>query len=231
MPLVPDQRRDVPALTPWAVVGVLIGYMLGMNLHDQVVGYLLGAFALLMAAKGLHEIFYKLDDIPVIYQKDCPDEHARQQTDPGSEAKDELSGVLDDDQAVADEANDIIKNGLLGLPMGLVSGILGISGGVIEVPLQRYFAGISLRNAIANSSVMVFWASLSAAIVSLYYGRYTGAIADWTTPFGLALIMIPSSYLGGMLGARLLKHVSIEILNWSYVGLMLLIGTKMLIGQ
>ena len=78
---------------------------------------------------------------------------------------------------------------------------------------------------------MVFWASLSAAIVSLFYGTYTGAIAEWTTPFGLALIMIPSSYLGGMLGARMLKHVSVEVLNWIYVAMMLMVGTKMLVGH
>ncbi len=114
--------------------------------------------------------------------------------------------------------------------MGLMSGLLGISGGVIEVPLQRYIAGISLHNAIANSSVLVLWTSLSAAIVSLLHGTAIGAF-EWQTPIGLALIMIPSSYLGGMLGARLLKHVSVDLLNWIYASLMLLVGVKMLFGQ
>ena len=221
----------VKALIPWTIGGVLLGYMLGTALDDQVVGYLLGVFALLMAAKVLHEIYYEEEDVAAVYQEGFSAAHGSEQSkQAGAESLDDLIDTLDTKESKEKTSSDLMHNGLLGLPMGLVSGLLGISGGVIEVPLQRYFAGISLRNAIANSSVMVFWASLSASIVSLFHGTAIG-IFEWKTPLGLALIMIPSSYLGGMLGARLFKHVSVTILNWVYVGLMLIVGIKMLFGQ
>ncbi len=219
---------NVRRLTPWAIGGVLIGYALGAALNDQVVGHLLGVFALLMAAKVLHEIYHKAEDVPVIYDQVSLAEASYQEKEA---SVDDLLDTLDTEEVPVKSANgNLIQNGLLGLPMGLVSGLLGISGGVIEVPLQRYFAGISLRNAIANSAVVVFWASLCASVVSLLHGTTIGAF-EWKVPLSLALIMIPSSYLGGMLGARLLKHVSTSLLNWVYVGLMLLVGVKMLFGQ
>ena len=112
--------------------------------------------------------------------------------------------------------------------MGLVSGLLGISGGVVQVPLLRYLEDIRWKNAIANSSIMVFSASLVAAVVSLIHGTVIGAY-DLMQPLGLAMVLIPTSYLGGVLGARWLKMVSVDGLKWLYAGLMLVIGIKMLI--
>ena len=222
--------REVLSITPWAVGGVLIGYFVGTELDDFVIGYLLGIFALLSAAKALHEIYTKHVDPPVIYRTP---EH-RPEKDVDGDDLDVLADAIDAppqaETKKSDTRSSLFKSGMLGLPMGMVSGVLGISGGVVEVPLQRYLANISLRNAIANSSVMVFWTSLSAAIVSFAHGTSIGAF-EWQTPFGLALIMIPSSYVGGLLGANLLKHVSANKLRWIYAVLMLIVGIKMLFGQ
>lgn len=212
--------------TPWAVVGVLIGYALGSRLDDRMLGYLLGLFALLMATKTLHELFHHIED--------DHDELAPVNPEPASSSLD-----LDPFEAlqagVPRKSPDTLgtslnQRGLLGIPMGMISGLLGISGGVIEVPLQQRVAGIPLRNAIANSSVMVFWVSLTAAIVSLIHGNNLGAF-EWQTPVSLALIMIPSSYFGGTLGARALRFITAENLKWVYVAIMLAIGIKMLFAQ
>ncbi|MEO5341941.1 MAG: TSUP family transporter [Gammaproteobacteria bacterium SHHR-1] len=222
-------------LIPWAVAGVILGYMVGSKLDDQVIAYLLGFFALLMAAKTLHEIFHDEEDMQIVFEQ-------KGDLDPGERVSDRealgeiLEGIQDsgaDDQAKAPAAkgrSDLLSNGVLGVPMGLVSGLLGISGGVIEVPLQRHLANISLQNAIANSSVMVFWASLAAAVVALVHGSSIGAF-EWQKVLGIALVMIPSSYIGGMLGAKMLPHLPTHKLRWVYVALMLLIGVRMLFGQ
>lgn len=213
----------VKQLTPWAVAGVLLGLLLGTELDDTVIGYLLGIFALLIAAKTLHEVTQRDDEEleTVIANSAAPSKRGDHSA---------LEDALHRSAPAAGELSPTVKNGLLGLPMGLVSGLLGISGGVIEVPLQRYYARIALHNAIANSAVMVFWASLTAAVVSLIYGNKIGAF-EWETPFTIALIMIPTSYLGGMLGARLLSHISPDKLKWLFAGLMFVVGIKMLFAQ
>ena len=225
----------VKGLVPWAVVGVIVGYLIGSKLDDQVVGYMLGLFALLMAAKTLHEIFQGEEEQEIIYSTDGSRESEVDTSE--TAAYDSVEAMMESmdaetsrDKGISRGRSALLENGILGIPMGLVSGILGISGGVVEVPLQRHFAKISLHNAIANSSVMVFWASLAAAVVSLVHGSTIGAF-EWQTPLGIALIMIPSSYIGGMLGAKMLRHIQVDKLKWIYVALMLVVGIRMLFGQ
>jgi uncharacterized membrane protein YfcA/S1-C subfamily serine protease len=225
--------RVVP-LIPWAVAGVILGYMVGSKLDDQVIAYLLGIFALLMATKTLHEIFHDEEDMQIVFEQKGDQEPSERMSN--REALGEILETIEestpgsDAERSAKGQTDLLQNGLLGVPMGLISGLLGISGGVVEVPLQRHLANISLQNAIANSSVMVFWASLAAALVALFHGSSIGAF-EWQKVLGIALVMIPSSYIGGMLGAKMLPHLPTHKLKWVYVALMLLIGVRMLFGQ
>ncbi|KAF0191445.1 MAG: trypsin-like serine protease [Gammaproteobacteria bacterium] len=216
---------NVRALAPWAVVGVVVGYFIGNSVGEVVIYYMLGIFALLMAIKAFMEIF--VDDQEQILIKDPSD--ARRASD--DEIMDDLlaTGNGDQDEQVSfiGTPENATKHAALGLPMGLISGILGISGGVVEVPLQRYLGKVPLRNAIANSSVLVFWASVGGAIVAFSHGISTGLI-EWQTPITLALIMIPGAYFGGILGAKLMKVLPIVALKWLYMAIMLAIAVKML---
>ncbi len=209
----------VRALVPWAVGGIVAGYFIGNAIGDDAVAVLLGVFALLMAAKGLHEIF-----------ADHPEEilvrtGLGNPGNPGDALDDLLKGGMGADRP--DVLRDHMKSAGMGLPMGLVSGILGISGGVVEVPLQRFFGGLSLQNAIANSSVLVFWASVSGALVAFVHGIYSGLI-EWHAPLTLALIMIPGAYVGGIIGAKLMKILPAVVLKCFYTAIMAAISVKML---
>lgn len=217
---------NVRALAPWAVVGVVIGYFIGNAVGDVVVYYMLGVFALLMAVKAFMEIF--VGDQDNILVKD-PDD-ARRATDDEilDEMLDSRAGGQQEKMSFLGTPETATKHAVLGLPMGLISGILGISGGVVEVPLQRYLGKVSLRNAIANSSVLVFWASVGGALVAFSHGISTGLI-EWQAPFELALIMIPGAYIGGILGAKLMKVLPIVALKWIYMTIMLAIAVRMLL--
>jgi uncharacterized membrane protein YfcA len=111
--------------------------------------------------------------------------------------------------------------------MGLVSGILGISGGVVEVPLQRYIGRTSLQNAIANSSVLVFWASVAGTLVAFSHGISRGLI-DWQAPIVLSMLMIPGAYVGGLIGAKLMRSLPTVALKSIYAVIMAGIAVKML---
>ncbi|MEO5374201.1 MAG: TSUP family transporter [Alphaproteobacteria bacterium] len=215
--------ENVRALAPWGVAGVVIGYFIGNAIDDTIVAIVLGVFAMLMAMKGLHEIFYDRKDEEILVAR-------------GVGTRKPAASGLDVD-ALFDETRqrhprpeprlDHVHNAGLGLPMGLISGILGISGGVVEVPLQRFFGGMSLQNAIANSSVLVFWASVGGAAVAFIHGITTGLI-DWQAPLSLALIMIPGAYVGGLIGAQVMKVLPQIALKWIYTAIMLATSIKLL---
>ncbi|MEI7608360.1 MAG: TSUP family transporter, partial [Rhodospirillaceae bacterium] len=197
---------EVKSLAPWAVVGVVAGYFIGNAISDRIIEILLGLFAVMISVKAAHEVLgTRGDDILLAKNGDAgradsdDDDEAAAATPPGD--------TFDDDSAPARPASSLealAKPALLALPMGVISGILGITGGVIEVPLQHYVGKIPLKNAIANSAVLVFCASLTGTILAFVHGTATGII-DWRTPLTLAAILIPASFAGGIIGAHLTK--------------------------
>jgi|GEM_PF-256594 len=213
----------VKSVTPWACVGVVGGYFIGNELGDRSIGMLLGVFAALMTLKGLQELLNKNQEEVIL------------RTDGGevitAESEDGIEDMINLDEDSPAPSHEVMieqaSKAFLGLPPGLISGILGISGGVVSVPMQRIFVGASLHNAIANSSVIVFWASLTGAIVAFAHGVPAGLI-DVKAPLTISAIMIPGAYVGGLLGAKLMKMLPAQVLRGVYTAIMAAVAVKML---
>jgi len=112
---------------------------------------------------------------------------------------------------------------LLGVPMGFFSGVLGISGGVVEVPLQRVVLKLPIKQAIANSSGVVFLTSIFGIFLSLGDGTITGSF-DWQFPILVAMFVIPGSIIGGQLGAYLTLRVPAQVVKLVFAVVMLVIS-------
>ncbi len=93
----------------------------------------------------------------------------------------------------------------VGLPTGLLGGLLGIGGGVLAVPLQQVLLRVPLRRAIANSAATIIPLSLIGAT----YKNYSNALAGiaFVDALRLAALLIPTAMVGGYLGGRL-THVA-----------------------
>ncbi len=91
---------------------------------------------------------------------------------------------------------------LVGVPTGLVSGLLGVGGGLIAVPAQHLLLGIPLRQAIGNSAATICGLSLIGAALKNYHwwaAHDHGSFA----PLVIAAIVVPTAVLGGLIGSRL----------------------------
>ncbi|CAK0756092.1 TSUP family transporter [Gammaproteobacteria bacterium] len=208
-------------LIPWAMGGMVLGYFIGNVLSTTIIQWLLGGFALMLGVKMLVEISETQVNPPL------EDEEFSPGIQPGFlNRMQRYFGTRDLKQAPAGEMSPIAMHGWLGLPMGVISGILGITGGVVEVPLQRYLAKMPLRNAIANSATLVFFASLVGSAVALFHGTHNGSF-EWQTPVLMALILTPGAYLGGMVGAWLTVVMPLNTLRWIYASLMFVIAGRM----
>ncbi|OSM08631.1 magnetosome protein MamO [Magnetofaba australis] len=193
-------------MAPWAIVGMVAGYFIGNLLDASVIRILLGLFAAVLAIKMFSELWEQ-------YRQKHPGPHW-------------LDGEIIDEEAIR-RIPHLLREGLLGLPMGLISGLLGITGGVVEVPLQRYVNRVPMKIAIANSAVLVFFASSVGSFVAMIHGVQSGAF-EASAPIIMALILLPGAYVGGMIGAWLTTVAPMNALRWIYAILMVVIAARML---
>lgn len=103
---------------------------------------------------------------------------------------------------------------------GMVSGLLGVGGGFIKVPVMYAIMGAPLGVATATSNFMV--GITAAASVFVYYGR--GDIHP--------LVVIPTAlgvFAGAMLGAFILPRLRVAWLRLGLLGLLVIMGVQMLL--
>lgn len=104
------------------------------------------------------------------------------------------------------------------LVAGAISGLLGVGGGIIKVPVLNAFCGIPIRVAAATSAFMI--GVTGAASAFLYFGR--GDIALPLTA-GVAIGALP----GSLLGARLSQRVEARSLKILMAVVLLIVGLRM----
>jgi uncharacterized membrane protein YfcA len=85
----------------------------------------------------------------------------------------------------------------IGLVAGLLSGLLGIGGGVIMVPAFSELLSLSLKAAIATSLVCVGIFGVPAAITHAFLGD-----VDWRLAILLMIGVIPGARVGAALTLR-----------------------------
>lgn len=87
---------------------------------------------------------------------------------------------------------------LIGLLVGIFSGLLANGGGVLLVPAFILLLGISPHEAVSSSLVCVACFAIPGSLVHWWLGNI-----DWQLVLELSLGVIPASYLGSRLGLAL----------------------------
>ena len=106
---------------------------------------------------------------------------------------------------------------------GVLSGLLGVGGGFLLVPLLVLWAGLDQYRANGTSlAALIPIASVGALI---YYFQGTSHQVD----LGFALLLVVGSVLGAYLGARVLNRIPERQLKIAIAGLLLVVGLKELL--
>lgn len=113
----------------------------------------------------------------------------------------------------------------VGVPMGLIGGLLGVGGGILAVPLQQVMLRMPLRRAIANSAATIVPLSIIGAIYKNAANAHAGV--DAAHSVGLAVCLIPTAMLGGYLGGKLAHTLPRRILRLAVIVLMCYGGINM----
>ncbi|MEI8176155.1 MAG: TSUP family transporter [Candidatus Omnitrophota bacterium] len=116
--------------------------------------------------------------------------------------------------------NQIILYVALGLAAGVLSGLLGIGGGIILIPAFVYMLGLSQQSAQGTTlALMVPPIGLLAAWAYYKQGHVV---------LPVALFVCIGFFVGGFFGAKIAGHLSNQLLQKLFGGLLLVISLRML---
>jgi uncharacterized protein len=112
---------------------------------------------------------------------------------------------------------------LLGLAAGVFSGLIGVGGGIIVVPVLVLVAGMSQHMAQGTTLAMLL-PPIGVLAVMAYYKQ---GFVDWR----VAGLLCAGFVLGGWFGAKVAIGLSKVTLQRVFGGALLLISIKMLWGK
>ncbi len=130
---------------------------------------------------------------------------------------------------ITDEPSDSLAAFILwGIPLGIVSGIIGIGGGVLMIPIMVFFLKFKMHQAVGTSTALMIFTAIGGATSYLINGLGVGGLPPFSTGYLnwyqwiiLAGVSIPWAVIGAntahLLPAKQLKYIFIVVMF--YMGL------------
>ena len=112
---------------------------------------------------------------------------------------------------------------VLGLVIGILSGIVGVGGGIILIPALVYFYGFSQHMAQGTSTAMLLPPIGILAAYTYYKHGYVDIRAT--------ALLCTGFVLGGLFGAKIAVYLSNDVLKRGFGILLMLISLRMIFGK
>jgi uncharacterized membrane protein YfcA len=119
--------------------------------------------------------------------------------------------------------NEILILLVVGLAAGMLSGMVGVGGGIIIVPALVYFLGFT-QHAAQGTTLFMFLFPIGILGVMNYY---KAGNVDWKAALFICTTFVAGSYFGSKLAISL-DQVTVKRI---FGGLILVMGIKMLLGK
>lgn len=118
-----------------------------------------------------------------------------------------------------------------GIPIGIVTGIIGIGGGVLMVPIMALALKFKMHNAVATSTAMMVFTSIGGVAGYIVNGLGISGLP----PYSIGYVNLPSWFLlavtsVGMaqVGVITAHKLPAKQLRWIFVAVMFYMGLKMI---
>lgn len=108
-----------------------------------------------------------------------------------------------------------VMGAVVGSMAGVISGFLGLGGGVVKVPAMVLLFGVPMRVAVANAGVMVGITSLAG---------FLGHALSGTVRWDWALVGAVAVVVGGQVGARLVLRLPQVLVRRAFAGVLVVLG-------
>jgi uncharacterized membrane protein YfcA len=118
----------------------------------------------------------------------------------------------------------IIYGLMTGLAAGILSGLLGIGGGIILVPIMVYLLKMPIREATGTSLVALL---LPVGALGVYEYWKLGKISTSNIKFGLLIAV--GLFFGAFLGAKFSFMLPEKVIRYVFAFMMFAVGFKFLL--
>lgn len=108
--------------------------------------------------------------------------------------------------------------GVIGLASGVISGLFGVGGGIVMVPVLVFLLGVPIKTAIGTSLMVIVPTAITGSLKHFSEGN-----VDWK----LALTLIPTAVIGGYIGAKLTKDIPAENLKRIFGAFLVVVGLRL----
>ena len=112
---------------------------------------------------------------------------------------------------------------LVGLIAGALSGMVGIGGGIVIVPVLVYFLGFTQHQAQGTTLFMFLIPIGILGVINYWQSGYV----DWKT----ALIMASTFFIGSYFGSKFAISIDQQTIKKVFGAVIILLGLKMMLGK
>ena len=147
---------------------------------------------------------------------------------PARPAQEKTESELNDD---ATSKKSGLANVMIGGFTGLCSGLLGIGGGIIIIPLLKKYSGFSMKAAIpASSATMLITASIGAFYKNIELPNLQapdGSPLEISTSLVIAACLIPPAFVGSYIGASMMHRLPMTVIKRAFALLLVIAAWRM----
>ncbi|RLE43846.1 sulfite exporter TauE/SafE family protein [Candidatus Woesearchaeota archaeon] len=119
----------------------------------------------------------------------------------------------------------------LGIIFGFVTGLIGIGGGVLMVPLMVIFLNYHIHEAVGTSTAVMIFTSLGGAIAYMVYGLNAPGLPPHSLGYVNLLqwiLLAGTSVPMAQLGVHVAHKINPKLLKWIFIIVMVYMGLKMI---
>jgi len=122
------------------------------------------------------------------------------------------------------DVTGFISLALIGIAAGLLSGFMGVGGGIIIVPALVFFLGLTQHQAQGSSIAAIMLLPVGLLSVMNYY-------KEGNVNLGYAAVIAVFFVAGSYFSSRWVQGIDAGLLKKIFAGVMIVVALKMLIGK
>lgn len=177
--------------------GAVIGAYLTTVFSPAILGVIFGFFLIIVAIKILSEVYSNKTGL-----------------------NREVEARISEDDLLTYKRSKIYLAVPLGFASGIISGLLGVGGGIVLVPLIMFILQLDIHIAVATSMLTMVFTSISGVTQHLFLGNVN---------FEYAVILGVGSIIGTQIGAYIYKRTSNTTLRGVFAVILIAISIGMII--